>query len=110
MAKNVSTAELTRLIELVDAKLAEAAIAAGDRPSKVAGWSDWHRRHNSALEGVKNSLATDEGARFNGINSDNCRVRIAGITSTSTGGIAGALRNWIAAAIRKRMAIGRAAS
>jgi len=62
--------------------------------------SDWHRRRRDVMENLALALHDSVGATINN-RSDGCGVKIAGIRSTSTSGIAGALHNWLRAA-RKR--------
>jgi hypothetical protein len=104
MAANVSTAELIRLIEVVDTKLAEAEVAAGDYDHR--NYDEWRRRKDAAEAVLLDALCA-EGAVFGDRAARDHWVRLAGIRSSSTSGFSGALRNWIAAA-QKRVAIGRA--
>lgn len=62
--------------------------------------SDWHRKHHSEMDALAERLQADHGATINK-RFDGCKVRIEGIASSSTSGIAGALSNWLAAARRK---------
>lgn len=61
---------------------------------------DQHRRHRSACQRLGEYLTREHGARV-AENHDCNRIRMHGITSTSTGGLIGAYHNWIAAAERK---------
>jgi len=65
-------------------------------------WNDptWHARNRAEYQALADRLTAECGARiredFNGV-----RVSMAGVTSTSTSGLPGALSNWTAAARRK---------
>lgn len=61
---------------------------------------EWHPRHRAAMETLADQLRGDVGARITH-RWDGAAVTLAGIRSTSTSGLAGALQNWLRAARRK---------
>lgn len=97
----MTVANLQRLVELVDAKLKAADLEVGKFEHNDVR-SDWHMRHRVAMQRIADELETDEGARFGDQPAHDHSVRLAGIRSSSTSGLSGALRNWLAAA-RKRI-------
>lgn len=89
-------------LQEVQARVAElledAERAAGTYADDPSGW---HARHRFEMERVKIMLKDGFGASFSD-QWDGARVRIAGVRSSSTSGVAGALRNWLIAS-RKRI-------
>lgn len=61
---------------------------------------DQHRAHRAAAARLGHYLKETYGARITDTGEQH-RIRMCGITSTSTGGLAAAMGNWIAAAERK---------
>ena len=59
-----------------------------------------HRQLRSASEELGEQLTSAYGARIT-IRPDTNRIKMCGITSSSTGGLVGAFGNWIAAAEKK---------
>ena len=93
-AAYVSLAEAIRIVTReLDAAEAEAGSYAADP-------ANYHARHRAAIERCAARLAATVGARTTN-RWDGARVRILGITSSSTIGTGGALRNWLAAARRR---------
>lgn len=91
------SASLSEDIEVVERELAAATAGLGtygDDPRS------FHTRHRAAMEGLAAILAEKVGARITS-RWDGARVRIGGVSSTSTGGISGALHNWIVAAKKR---------
>lgn len=88
---------LTRLVNLVAEKLAEADAETGKFDS--SDYSAWRKRHDAAEGKVKQFLADTEGAAFSERPPHDHAVRMAGIRSTSTSGFTGALGNWRRAAL-----------
>lgn len=90
--------DLNRIILLVESELQQAEKSAGN-------WSDdpssYHRKHRAAMAVVAASLTESVGAKIND-RWDGAKVRIAGISASSTSGIRGALQNWLVGA-RKRL-------
>lgn len=89
-----SELSLAEAIALVEAGLEDAARAAGnfgDDPS------EWHRRHRHEILALSCRLEASVGAWIMEGWSASV-VKIAGISSSSTTGVAGALRNWMKAA------------
>lgn len=88
---------LADTIRTVEAELRAAEAACGTYASDPHGF---HAKHRSAMHSLAVKLAADLNA---GVTEkwDGARVRIAGITATSTSGLDGALHNWLTAA-RKR--------
>lgn len=81
-------------------KAAEAKI--GPLPASTFGSerSAYWERRREVMRQLAADLSADLGARI----ADDwrgARVRLAGVTATSTAGLAGALRNWCAGAARK---------
>lgn len=89
--------ELSDTIAFVEEGLEDAERSAGTYADDPTGY---HARHHAAMKALSVNLARQTGATIND-RWDGARVRILGITSSSTTGIAGALRNWLAAARRK---------
>jgi hypothetical protein len=79
-------------------ELLVAAEAAAGRYSDDP--STWHRRHKDAMQALARRVEQDFAAKVTD-RWDAARVRMMGITSTSTSGIGGAIHNWIAAAEKK---------
>ncbi len=57
-----------------------------------------HARHRTACAALAEQLRHDYGARIIDVPASHWRVRILGLTATSTGGCAAALSNWVQAA------------
>lgn len=95
----MSADNLQRLVDIIDEQLKAAT-------ETVGAWSssdrDWHARRDVALNRVAVHLG-GYGASFAFTPAHDHRVTLAGIRSSSTSGLDGALRNWQAAA-RKRIA------
>lgn len=89
--------ELSSILATVDARLRAAEAACG---SFADDPENFHARHRAAMAGLAEQLAADVGARITE-RWDGARVRIGGISSSSTSGLGGALRNWIVAARRR---------
>lgn len=91
---------LRRLVSVVADRLA----ALPDRRAGLPAGSAWDRNifeaSQEALRLIFADLAATEGART-GNDWRGVTIRMAGIRATSTGGISGALHNWIMAAQRK---------
>lgn len=66
---------------------------------------DQHRAHRAAAEELGAHLAATHGARIS-LGHDSNRITMHGISSTSTGGLKGAMTNWINAA-EKRLQEGK---
>ncbi len=90
-------AKLSEIMEMVSALLEDAERAAGTYADDPDGY---HARHRFEVDRVARRLEEEVGARFRD-RWDGAAVRISGIRSTSTTGVAGALRNWLKAARRK---------
>lgn len=86
------------LTDEIEARLVEAERQAGTYSDDPGGW---HARHRLSMQLLACELARECGASIND-RWDGARVRIGGIAVSSTSGVAGALRNWLAAA-RKRL-------
>ncbi len=96
MSREHSLAEAITLVETGLEDAARAAGTFGDDPG------EWHRRHNAEMSALSGRLEASIGARI--IDGwSGAVVKIAGISSSSTTGVAGAMRNWLKAA-RKRVA------
>lgn len=80
-----------------DIEARRAALPAISGPDYSAS----HARHRAACAVLAEHLRHDYGARIAEVNASGWRVRIAGLTATSTGGCAAALGNWVQAARRK---------
>lgn len=101
------SADLKEALSVVESALCSAEAGVGPFSH---GDRDWWSRHRAAMEQCAAQLTARLGARIND-RWNGCSVRIAGLSSTSTSGMAGALRNWMAAAerrIRDAAAAGRA--
>lgn len=85
---------LAEAYELVTAGLADAERACGTYADDPA---NWHARHRHEMDVLARRLKTEVGASIND-RWDGANVRISGIRSTSTSGLAGALKNWLRAA------------
>lgn len=92
MGKNLVDAMAT-----VSQLLEEAERAAGDYADDP---QNWHARHHHEMDKLRVLLQSQHGARISS-RWDNQSVLIAGIRSSSTSGLAGALRNWMKAARRR---------
>lgn len=88
---------LAEAIAAVSSGLEDADRASGTYADDPSGF---HRRRNHEMQALADRLANDVNARITGSSSD-ARVRICGITSTSTCGISGALHNWLRAAEKR---------
>lgn len=91
--------ELNKIITTVSAKLRTVDAECGSYSDDPSGF---HLRKREALVTLCTDLSEEFGATFND-RWDGAKVRIAGIPSSSTSGLGGALSNWLIAA-RKRMA------
>lgn len=94
------SANLQRLVGLVDEKLKAAnaevgAYAPNDR--------SWHQRHAAAMRQIADELIAGEGAKFADHPVHDHRMQMAGIRTSCSSGLSGLLANWQAAA-RKRIA------
>lgn len=58
---------------------------------------DWHARHREASKALAVTLKEAHGASI-GDRFDGARVTLAGLSSSSTSGIKGAVQNWLNAA------------
>lgn len=97
--------DLQTIIDDIDRHLAELEGELGPMPGPFATSERrdaWWARHNHGIERIKGALSSAHGAKFRLHGSCEHAVRIAGIRSTCTAGLIGALRNWQAAA-RRRM-------
>lgn len=65
----------------------------------------WRRRCLEVTDQVVAALTTHGGATINAGTGDVTRIRLAGITSSSTQGLNGALRNWKTAAEKRLKAL-----
>jgi len=90
---------LQRLVELVEAKLAEARAEEG--PYDIRDYSAWRARSDAATAKLVEFFQHHEDARFGLTGAHDHWVRMCGIKSTSTGGLFGALQNWRTAALKK---------
>ena len=81
---------------VVHAGLGELPLARADE-----GVPAWLMRWRTAAKKLAAGLRADVAAEIAEKSSGITTVRIHGIRASSTGGIAGALRNWIAAADRE---------
>ena len=92
-------ADLAALADLIEAQLEDACRAAGtyaDDPE------NWHRRHRNEMWLLAQRIETQHDGRLRD-QWNGARVRIAGVTASSTSGLAGALRNWVSAARKKAL-------
>lgn len=85
------------LIAEIEAALEDAERASGTYADDPQGW---HARHRVEMANLVIRLEP-LGLRCND-RWDGARVRCAGVTASSTTGIAGALRNWLRAARGKQ--------
>lgn len=72
--------------------------------SDYRGTAKQHQRHREAAEVLAGYLRTTYGARITGPSYET-RIRIHGIASSCTAGLAGGFRNWIRAAERRIAAL-----
>lgn len=91
-------ANLTRLIGVIRERL--DAVPPGGYSSR-----DKFEGRQQALRAIFDDLAAQEGARVSH-DWQGSAIRLAGIRSSSTSGIHGALANWVVAAKRKVAEIG----
>lgn len=98
--KPASPAELSAIADRIEAllKAAQALVTEEDAYSASA----WAQR-DFAMASLKMVLETTLQARISQAH-DACRIRIAGVSTSCTAGLEGAVRNWIAAARRKAAA------
>lgn len=89
--------DLDAALVLVRAWLKDARTDIGPPDCMNSGW--WARRQ-SRLAVLAARLEGELGARVND-RWDGCRVRIAGLSASSTSGLEQALNNWIVAAGRR---------
>lgn len=94
------TVDLKAALATVEAAVKAAEAEQASIGPRVDGDREWWTRHRAAMERCAEDLTASVGARIND-RWDGCRVRIAGVSSTCTAGMAGALRNWTVAARRK---------
>lgn len=81
-------------IAMVAAMIEDAEKAAGTYAGDPQGW---HARHRHEMDKLRVRLQSRLGARIDD-RWDRASIRLAGIRSSSTSGLAGALRNWLTAA------------
>lgn len=93
----VDLAALKKVLDVVEPRLKAAEAELGPPGGYDPGY--WERRRR-AMDACAQDLRDQLGARIND-KWDGCRVRIAGLHSTSTTGMAGALNNWMTAARRR---------
>ncbi len=86
---------LAELVEIVGKKLEQAAVEAGDFDPRNGG--SWRARNEAAIGRLIEFFVERYEARFT-MSHDAVAVRMAGIRSNSTMGVAPALRNWRRAA------------
>lgn len=86
--------DLQHAIDQVEKAVAAAEAEIG--PREGAGL-DWWDRHRDVMKRCGDDLTERLGARIND-RWDGCRIRIAGVSSTCTAGMHGALKNWLRAA------------
>lgn len=94
-------ADLKETIAFVDRNLAAYEKGAGTYKDDPAGW---HKRHRVQMRNLADRLRVVFGARITE-RGDLTRVRLGGVAASSTGGMASALRNWLAAARKKPEAL-----
>lgn len=88
--------QLERLIALIDHDLAQVD---ADRPAHGAmSHEDW-KKHDAGIAAAIARLEKNEGARFK--DGSEAQLKMAGVSTTCTGGRHGLLRNWQNAARRK---------
>lgn len=86
-----------------------AALLSGRLPEipTITASTDWpeydrsRRAHLDAAAALGDRLAEKYGAKISYTPATGHRIRMAGITSTCTSGLAGAFANWLANATRK---------
>jgi predicted ABC-type ATPase len=93
-----ATAGRAAAIAIVKAEL--AAIRAAFGGFSIAD-AEWNSRRRKIVAAMAQRLTASTGARITD-RSGATKVAIAGLAATSTSGLEGALRNWLAAAERKR--------
>lgn len=93
----VRTVTLEQAIAEVEREVAAEAITTGTYADDPA---NWHRHNREAMAALGKRLESSVGAKVND-RWDGCKVRIAGVSASSTSGISGALRNWLRSARRK---------
>lgn len=86
-----------RAIPIVEQRLKQAVDECGPW---YPGDRDWHARRAVIMDLCAVDLTAQVDAQIRD-RWDGCQVRIAGVTSSSTSGMEGALRNWLSAARRK---------
>ena len=90
--------DLQRAVEEVERTLRTAESEIGPLiDTSSASFTEWRARHRTAMELCPSHLGEQLGAKIND-RWDGCRVRIAGVSSTCTAGMHGALKNWLRAA------------
>lgn len=94
-----SAQNLYRLVDLANAKLAEAEAETG--PYNADDYAGWRARRDAAMIKLMQFFADQESAAWKHTGAHDHSVRMAGIRSTSTSGYDGALRNWRATAMRR---------
>lgn len=90
-------ADLKATIEHVEQRLTGAELVAGNYRNDPEGW---HSKHRLEMQRLAEKLQNFLGAKITE-RGDLTRVSLGGITASSTGGMASALRNWLAAARKK---------
>ena len=88
--------DLLQLVDHIERALKAKDADLGPVDHSSEGWT--RRREATARMGEQ--LTASIGMRIND-KWDGCRVSLAGISSTSTTGLVGALHNWMAAARRR---------
>lgn len=97
-ASTKTPAELAAIADQVAEALKIADQAIGSR-ERADYWERRNHIHVALIVELQDRLQARIDPRH-----DACRVRIGGLSSSSTTGVEGALRNWIAAARRKAAA------
>lgn len=87
---------LTEARDIVTAQLKRAEDACGNYADDPR---NWHSRHWIIMKMLAELLTHTTAARIT--TRDGSRVIIAGVTASSTAGIAAALKNWLTAAERR---------
>jgi hypothetical protein len=99
-SKFIHQLALSVALEEVEKAVAAAKEEIG-RPEPGAGHDRaWFDRHRAVMTRVAADLTERLGARITD-RWDGAKVKIAGVSSTCTGGLGGALSNWVTAARRK---------
>lgn len=93
----VEPTSLAEAMRIVSDELAAAEAEVGPYADNPRGR---HELHRAAMVRLAASLSDKLGARCSD-RWDGARVRINGVTSTSTMGLANALRNWLVAATKR---------